>query len=135
MPNSTALLAVQGVLYPTINVPAVTSLAPVFDEVPEGQPRPYVEIEHAEETPSNTFGKHGREVRVQLGIYSEQPGNREVELIVEQLNILLDSQPLPDPVGWHVDQSDYELSTLDKDFDVAGLRKLTVQYLFVLEEV
>lgn len=140
MANSTAILAVQAQLFATINVTAVTNLfagnpvVRVMDEVPEGTDYPYVEIGHIEETLDNVFTKHGREVRVQLDIYSSAPGNKEVELIVEQLNILLDDTLLPNPTNWRTVLNEYELGTLDKDFDIAGVRKFVAQYRFLVEE-
>lgn len=129
MANSTATFAVQGAVIQLLQAtPALTSLAPVFDEVPEGHDYPYIELDRIEEQLDNRFAKNGRTLLVQFSIYSNQPGNLEVEHIVEQMNILLDDNLIPSPTGWSIFQNLYELGTLDKEFDTELLRHFIAQY-------
>jgi hypothetical protein len=142
MANATALLAVQATLYATLDVPAVTALAPVFDLVPQGQGYPYIEIGELEEVPSNTFRKNGREVHASIHVFSDSPGYKEAESIIEQLNILLDMDPssstgaglLPSPTGWVCWLSEYELGSLVKELNVVEIRHAIVRYHFEVSQ-
>lgn len=148
MAHSTALPAVQAKLFSTLNVPAVTALfagAPVVtvtDLVAQGQAYPYVEIGELEEVPSNTFRKNGREVHANLHVYSDAGGYKEAESIIEALNSLLDMDPssstgagkLGDPVGWSCWLSEYEMGTLQKEFNVTEIRHAIVRYHIEVSE-
>lgn len=52
----------------------------IFDDVPEGQPHPYVVIGEALSTPANVHGRHGRQVVSTLHTWtrarSHRPGNQ-----------------------------------------------------------
>ena len=135
MANSTAMLAVQRRVVATLQAAsALTTLAPVFDEVPEGQAFPYVEIGEIEEVLNNIFAKNGRSLLVSIHIYSEAGGFKEGEQILEQLNILLDDTLLPNPTGWIVLMNHYEIGTAQKEFDVVQLRHLIARYRIEVEQ-
>lgn len=134
MANATAMFAVQAQVFTTLNVAAVTNVfggsptVAVYDLVPEGKAFPYVEIGEIEEVLDNTFSKQGRNLLVSLHIYSEAAGYQEAEKILEQMNILLDETLLPDPVGWHTQSNDYEIGSLQKEFDAVELRHGIARY-------
>jgi hypothetical protein len=142
MSNSTALFSVQKKLYDTINVPAVTGLALVFDEVKQGQAYPYIEIGEIEEKINNVFAKNGRELHITLHIYTQTGGYLLAEQIIEQLNILLDDLLFGDPTnapapfdGWSCWQSEYEEGLLTKEFDQTEIRHATVRYHIEVQQI
>ena len=54
-----------------------TGLAPLFNDVPEGQGRPYVVIENFTEAPWNTMHEYGKSCTFQLHVVSEAKGDQE----------------------------------------------------------
>lgn len=66
----------------------------VFDEVPEKQAYPYVEIGDITQTPFRTFGKKGYDTTVTLHIWNQHSGFKPLQDILVLLNDLLDEQPL-----------------------------------------
>lgn len=134
MANATAMLAVQATLYATINVAAVTNLAKVYDAVPQGKTFPYVEIGEIEETLDNIFTKAGRALVVTIHIFSDKAGYKEVETILEQLNILLDDTLLPNPTNWRTIRNEYMMGSLQKEFDAVELRHAIARYGIWVEQ-
>jgi hypothetical protein len=129
MANSTAMAAVQATVIALLGGDSIlTGLAPVYDAVPEGRSYPYIEIGDIVETPNNVFGKNGRSLLVVISAFSDVPGFKEVEAILERLNVLLDDTLLPDPAGWKCWMSAYESGTAQKEFDTVELRHLIANY-------
>lgn len=134
MANATAMFAVQAQVFTTLNVAAVTNVfggnpvVAVYDLVPEGKAFPYLEIGEIEELLDNTFNRQGRNLLVSIHVYSEAAGFLEAEKILEQVNILLDETLLPDPTGWHTQSNDYEIGTMQKEFDGVELRHGIARY-------
>ena len=88
----------------------------VFDDVPEGQAKPYVVIGEAIETPRNNHGQFGRETVVTLHIWSEHAGFSEALNIQNTTVELFDHQPLSVD-GQHVVSVRYEFSQPLRDPD------------------
>lgn len=132
--SSTALLEVQAQLISTLQGDAqLIALCPIFDLVPEGQARPYVEIAELEETANNVFGARGRDVTITLNIFDESPGFKLTEQIVDRLNALLDDAPLPDTANWHVFGYSLVILTFAKEMDTVEVRHVTARYLLQVE--
>jgi Protein of unknown function (DUF3168) len=129
MANSTAMAAVQATVIALLGGDTtLTSLAPVYDAVPEGRYYPYIEISSIVETPNNTFGKNGRSLLLSISAFSDQAGFKESQAILERLNVLLDDTLMPDPAGWKCWMSAYESGTDQKEFDTVELRHLIAIY-------
>lgn len=66
----------------------------LFDEVPEGQPHPYISVGSITEVQSDSHSQRGLAVDVVLHIWSTYRGNREAAQILAALDTVLDRQPL-----------------------------------------
>lgn len=66
----------------------------VFDDVPQGQSFPFIQVGTATETPRNTFGRKGREATITLDIFSRYQGFKEALQIYSRVDELLDGEPL-----------------------------------------
>lgn len=69
----------------------------VFDDVPQGQKFPFIQISEGEETPLNTFGRKGRESSITISIFSRYKGFKEALQIYSKVDQLLDGVPLDLP--------------------------------------
>jgi hypothetical protein len=66
----------------------------IFDDVPQGQPFPFIVIGEMSETPFSTFGRSGRTSSITVNILSQYKGFKEATGIYAQVNQLLDGQEL-----------------------------------------
>lgn len=100
----------------------------VFDEVPAAgySDFPYIQLGEINETPSNTFGRVGRDVRQTIDIYSQAKGWKEAQDILEQLCRLIDLTLLPNPTGWTTQLSEYVFGREIRDPD--GTRHIVAQF-------
>jgi hypothetical protein len=136
MANATAMFEIQADLYAVLEADgALLALAPVFDAVEEGQALPYVEIGEIEETLDNVFNKQGRDLLISLHIYSESPGYKQAEQILERLNIDLDATLLPNTTNWRVTQNEYHSGSAAKEFDVVEIRHVIARYHVKVEQL
>lgn len=90
-------LALQKALFEKLSA---SLSAPVFDDVPEGTPYPYVTLDY--ETADNTTPISGkkRENRLfYLSVWSDYPGQAEVKRINAEIANALDEIPLPLETG------------------------------------
>lgn len=124
MSTRTALGAVQSAVYQYLAGDVIlTALAPVYDEVPPGKTFPYVELSEFIEERDDTLGGVGRTVTATIWAYSQQPGFKELEAILEQLIRLLNDQKIPDvDVQWKIYSNSYERGELTRDSD--GLTRM-----------
>lgn len=77
------LAAVKGV------TPATSA---VVDEVPEGQPKPYVRIGAHLSIPDNDHTSFGREVTETLHVWTQQRSNKQGQAIADAITASLDHQ-------------------------------------------
>jgi hypothetical protein len=66
----------------------------IFDDVPQGTDYPFVKVGESSETPRNTFGRRGRDVSITIDVFSVYEGFKEAFEIYNQIDELLDGQPL-----------------------------------------
>lgn len=134
MNATTPLLAIQEAMYAQMTEDEVLMdlLTGVFDEVPEGQAKPYVVIGEALETPRNTHDGFGRESVVTLHIWSVHRGFAEALGIEAQLVALFDHQPL-DTDGQHTVSVRYEFSQTLRDPE-PGLRHIVLRFRISTEQ-
>lgn len=79
----------------------------VYDVVPQGATFPYVAIGDVTEDPNDTMGRTGRDLAVPFHIYSQYAGKKEVKLIHERIDELLDRWA-PTITGWNATQMQHE---------------------------
>lgn len=91
------------------NDSALTALAPVYEEVPQSTPFPYIEIAELVATPDNVLGPSGRQVVVSIFAFSQSPGFKELQTILQRLMYLLDEVEIPNTsaamnpsLGWMI---------------------------------
>lgn len=130
----TPLGPVQVAVYETLtDDPTLMGLITgVFDEVPEGQPLPYVVIGEAVEQPDNHHGGFGRETVETLHIWSGHRGFSEAQTIAARAIALLDHQAL-DVTGQHHIATRYEFAQTLTDPD-PHLRHLVLRFRIVTEQ-
>jgi Protein of unknown function (DUF3168) len=107
---------------------SLMALAPVFDQVPQGQAYPYIEIAELIETPDNTEGQQGRQVMVTIFAWDQTPGFKLLEEILDNLLRLVDEDIIPTVAGsgWSIWSNEYVRDEATKMPD--GLtRQLAVQ--------
>lgn len=129
--NDTALLALQGAVLARLL--ADLDLAElvgdrVYDEVPEGTPKPYISIGDAVETPDNELAAFGSRVAHSLHVWSAYGGYAESLGIVARLMRLLDHQPLTVP-GRGVVAVRHEQTVTMRDPD-PDVRHVVVRFAF-----
>ena len=101
---------IQKALYTWLSADsALAALAPVYDNVVQPTPYPYVEIAEFSSTKNDSLGDQGRDVIVTLFTFSQNPGFLELETIAQELLRLLDETSIPntsagmDPsLGWQI---------------------------------
>ncbi|GAA3223266.1 DUF3168 domain-containing protein [Actinocorallia longicatena] len=91
-----ALDPVQQAVYDVLAADAVLEGlgCTIWDEVPEGTPRPYIVLGESMETPDRDLATHGRQTVETLHIWSKKRGMTETKLIMARVQALLDHQPL-----------------------------------------
>ena len=123
--------AMYGVLIGDATLGALIS--GVFDEVPEGTPRPYMVIGEALETPANSHDRFGRETVETLHVWSDHRGFSQVSEIAARVVALLDHQPLT-IAGHHHVVTRYEFGQQLKDPD-PSLRHTVLRFRVVTEQL
>jgi hypothetical protein len=114
---------------------ALTTLAPVYDEVPAGKTFPYIELSEFTEERNDTLGGVGRTIHVTIWVYSQQPGFKQLEAILEQLIRLLNEHTIPDvDAQWRIYSNTYETGELTRDPDGAT-RMLAVRAVVDVQSV
>lgn len=73
--------------------------AEVYDRVPDSAPFPYVVIGDVTEAPNDTMGQTGRDCTVIIHGWSQYAGNKEIFLIRDRVDDLLDRW-FPTVTGW-----------------------------------
>jgi hypothetical protein len=104
----------------------------IFDEVPEGQQKPYVVLGEAFETPRNNHGQFGRTTVASLHIWSSHAGFSEALNIQNSIMELFDHQPLTVD-GQHVVAVRYEFSQTLRDPD-PDIRHVVLRFRVTTEQ-
>jgi hypothetical protein len=73
----------------------------VFDQVPEGNPYPYVRIGDHLSIPDNDHGGFGREITVTIHVWTKTRGNKQGQAIAVRVGELLDHQERQLTVAGH----------------------------------
>ena len=66
----------------------------VFDNVPPGQPTPYVQLGDTTEAPDDLLIERGAQTTYTLHIWDDQPSFKRVKQIMDRTQFLLHDQPL-----------------------------------------
>jgi hypothetical protein len=116
---STATYEVQRAIYDALTTDddILDAVEGVFDDVPDNQPYPYVQIgEETENNKPSTFGTAGRENTVTIHIWSRAHGYHEAKLIADKIISRLDDRPLV--LGqWSWTSTTYEFGQYMRDAD------------------
>lgn len=91
-----ALAPVQQAIYNVLAADAMLQSlgCTVWDEPPEGTPRPYVLLGESMETPDRDLTSHGRESVETLHVWWERRGMKQGKQIMARVVALLDHTPL-----------------------------------------
>jgi hypothetical protein len=89
------LTATQDAIYAALNVPAVTSLAPVFQHVPEGTKPPYIVVADIDAEPGQTKGSQDMTIDV-VSVHVGK-GRRPLLAMMHAVFVALDGQPIAAP--------------------------------------
>lgn len=102
-------LVAQGI-YDRLNDVSVTALAPIFDEVPEGQNYPYIVIGDLIERADNRAGNtKGKDFLLDIKIWSDYRGWKKIDEIADAIETRLDNQTETVAVtGWNVNLLNFE---------------------------
>mgnify|MGYP001222844618 CR=1 FL=1 len=130
-----ALWPVQRAVYQrlTSHAPLMARVTGVLDDVPEGQPFPYVTLGEWTEIPVLAFGEDGSETTLTLHVWSRYRGWKECNEIVALLNEALDDAEL-EVEGYRTVLVVYDSATAIRDTD-GVTRHMVVRYRLILEEV
>lgn len=129
-----ALWPVQRAIYQrlTSHAPLMARVTGILDDVPEGQPFPYVVIGEWTEIPVLAFGEDGSETTLTLHVWSRYRGWKEANEIVALVNEVLDDAEL-EVEGYRTVLVVYDSSTAIRDTD-GVTRHMVVRYRLILEE-
>src|SRR5690606_13685786 len=130
-----ALWPVQRAVYQrlTSHAPLMARVTGVLDDVPEGQPFPYVTLGEWTEIPRLAFGEDGSETTATLHVWSRYRGWKECSEIVALMNEVLDDAEL-EVEGYRTVLVVYDSSTAIRDTD--GMpRHMVDRYRLILEEL
>lgn len=109
--------------------------APVYDQVPEDAPMPYVVFGEATETPSNWHGGFGRNSTHTLHAWSQQATFDEVNAIADRVVQLLDHQPLSlHDESWHVMAVRFEFAQTLRDPHPPHARHVPIRFRISTEQ-
>lgn len=129
--NTAALLSLQGAIRARLlgdSALAAEVAGRVYDEVPEGAPKPYLSIGDAVETPDNELAAFGSRVAHSVHVWSGYAGFAEALRIAGHLVRLLDHQPLTVPGrGLVAARHEQTITMRDPDPDV---RHVVVRFAF-----
>jgi len=93
--SGTATGAVQTAVYSRLNVAAVTGLAGLYDEPPEGTAFPYVLIGDVIERADNRMGgKVGKDLTLLIHAWTDKRGFSTLHDLIEAVDDLLDNYAL-----------------------------------------
>jgi hypothetical protein len=124
---------VQAAIYTALTADAaLTAVATIWDEVPEGTAMPYVQIGEAIETPDDWHGGIGRQTVATLHVWSRARGFAQVVQIMDRVVALLDHRPLTVP-GRHFVASRFEFAQTLRDTD-PGIRHGVVRFRILTEQ-
>lgn len=134
IPANAALGPVQTAVYERLTgfEPLMSLVTGVYDEVPEGTPKPYVVIGEAQETPDNRHGGFGRQTVATLHVWSRQRGFSEATAIANEVIRALDHQPLSIADTRHI-VTRFEFSQTLRDTD-PELRHVPLRFRIVTEQ-
>ncbi len=95
MAGDTTLLKAQKAVFDLLTGDVtLAALAGIYDEPKQGVSFPYITLGEGDESPSDTFGKQGKNNRLTIHIWSRHNGMKEVGEIAERMNFLMDSASL-----------------------------------------
>lgn len=96
MAGDTTLWKAQKAVYSELTGDAtlLAMVSGIFDEPPQASAFPYITIGEGTETPQDTFGKQGKDNVLTTHVWSRYNGFKEIGLIVERMNLTLDSATL-----------------------------------------
>ena len=125
---ATALWPLRTALYNKLtgSAPLMSLITGVFDEVPDGQPYPYVTINSITETADDAHDHQGLWCTVQINVWTRAPGFKQAAEIFAAVDAVLDRQPLA--VAGYTDVSircDQHMELRDPDPDI---RHINAQY-------
>lgn len=129
-----ALLAVQTAIYQKLTTDAALTakVTGVFDDVPDGQAFPYVQLGDATEEPFRTFKRDGSNSTFTVHVFSRYRGFMEAYEVAALVNAALDGATLNlggfDPVSCYYEGS----STLT---DPDGItRHIPIRFRIIVQE-
>lgn len=114
-----AMWLLQQAVYGRLNAStALTSTlgAAVYDHVPAGARMPYVVVGETTAVARDTMGRTGRDVTMQIHVWSEYPGRKQIAEIQARVDTLLDRWA-PGVSGWYGTQMLLEYSETMRDPD------------------
>ncbi|HYM22021.1 MAG TPA: DUF3168 domain-containing protein [Vicinamibacterales bacterium] len=90
-----ALVPLATAIYGALNgTTGFTGLSPIYNDVPQGTPRPYTVLEGFTEAPWNTMHEYGKTCMFQLHIVSEAEGDQEAfNILSAAIGVLDYSKP------------------------------------------
>jgi len=130
-----ALKAIQTAVYSTLNGDStLTALAPVFNDVPEGEPFPHVEIGSATEKPWHTMGGAsqglGFNATITIHIWSRYQGDVEALTILDRVMALLNFATLS-VAGFNSVLAEHDnTKVLVQDVDKVETRHIAAMFRF-----
>lgn len=132
MPQQSAISGVLAAVYTALNVSGMTALAPVYNDVPQGQAFPYVYITVSSETRMDAMQAPGKSVLVEVHAYSQYAGDLEAATLVSKAVELLHYQTLT--VSSHtLIACQYEQTYDPGSTDVNGVKTRHLVALFRVE--
>ena len=124
-----ALVDVQTAIYSLLSGDAtLTGMAGVYDHVDPNASMPYINIGEFTEAPMPTHDKEGWDVTATIHVYSEYRGMREVGLILNRMDVLLNMVRLT-IAGWDVSKCERVFAeTMNEAIDDTMLRHLVSRW-------
>lgn len=129
--SGTSTGAVHAALYTRLNVSSVTSLAPVYDEAPEGTAYPYVLVGDVVEGPFNRMGgKVGKDLTLMIHVWTDKRGYNVLHALMDAIDDLLDNFSLV-VTGYTTDLLNFENGQLLRE---GLLRHAIMRYRLMVTE-
>jgi hypothetical protein len=135
--DRSAIGVVQASVYQYLHADTtLMALAPVFDQVPQGQPYPYLEITDLVETLDDTIGEQGRSITVTISAWDQTPGYKLLEQILDNLIRLLDEGLIPtvSGSGWTIWNNIYVRGEVSKLPDGITRQVMTETQIMVTKD-
>ncbi len=91
MTAKSAIPAVAVAVYSALNVAAITTTlgCPVYDNVPQAAPFPYIKLGSWTENRLDTMSKAGKDLTLQVHVFSSYAGGAEAQAILAKVSQLL----------------------------------------------